>query len=117
MYNRCFLDNILSRALNIELIEGRIPIIDNSAYVLTLDYTIKMLNIHERSECGVPVILEGETGVGKTALVELLSKLWNHSLLLNWNRTRARIADLFQSALATIDKKLDSYKVQQMYWK
>ena len=48
-------------------------------YVLTLDYTLKMLNIHERRQCGVPVIIEGETGVGKTALIEMLSKLWNIS--------------------------------------
>ena len=48
-------------------------------YVLTLDYTIKMLNINERRHCGVPVIIEGETGVGKTALIEMLSKLWNIS--------------------------------------
>ena len=40
-----------------------------------------MLEIHERFECGVPVIIEGETGVGKTALVEMLSILWNDSLL------------------------------------
>lgn len=55
--------------------------IEGSQYVLTLDYTMKMLNIHERRKCGVPVIIEGETGVGKTALVEMLSKLWNHSLI------------------------------------
>ena len=48
-------------------------------YVLTLDYTLKMLNINERRHCGVPVIIEGETGVGKTALIEMLSKLWNIS--------------------------------------
>ena len=42
---------------------------------------LKMLEIHERFECGVPVIIEGETGVGKTALVEMLSILWNDSLL------------------------------------
>ena len=39
-----------------------------------------MLSIHERRECGIPVILEGETGVGKTALISMLSKLWNHAL-------------------------------------
>ena len=38
-----------------------------------------MLNIHERKQCGVPVVIQGETGVGKTALIELLSKLWNVS--------------------------------------
>ena len=61
--------------------QERLPLIDESGYVLTLDYTIKMLSIHERRECQMPVIIEGETGVGKTALVEMLSKLWNYSWL------------------------------------
>lgn len=53
-----------------------------------------MLNIHERAECRVPVIIEGETGVGKTALVEMLSKLWNYSLLREWIVQRTRILDI-----------------------
>ena len=40
-----------------------------------------MLEIHERMKSGIPVIIEGETGVGKTALLEMLSLLWNASLL------------------------------------
>ena len=36
-----------------------------------------MVNIHQRRSCGIPVIIEGETGVGKTALLEMLSILWN----------------------------------------
>ena len=51
---------------------------DNN-YILTLDFVIKMLKIHERRECKVPVVIEGETGVGKTALIEMLSQLWNLS--------------------------------------
>ena len=31
-----------------ELENKRLTLIDNSAYVLTMDYTIKMLNMHER---------------------------------------------------------------------
>ena len=41
-----------------------------------------MLNIHERKECGTPVVIEGETGVGKSFLLELLACLWNES----WNQ-------------------------------
>ena len=36
-----------------------------------------MVNIHERKRCGIPVIIEGETGVGKTSLVHMLSVMWN----------------------------------------
>ena len=67
---------------------------DDSNYVLTLDFAIKMLNINERAECCVPVIIEGETGVGKTALVEMLSKLWNYSLLHEWMMQRSRMVDV-----------------------
>ena len=49
LYSRELLDVYLSRALNVDLEDGRLAAIDDSAYVLTLDYTIKMLNIHERS--------------------------------------------------------------------
>lgn len=55
----------------------RLKIIDESNYVMTLDYALKMINIHERKECGMPVIIEGETGVGKTELLKMLSKFWN----------------------------------------
>ena len=47
--SREVLDGYLSRALSIELEEKHLALIDESNYVLTLDYTIKMLNIHERS--------------------------------------------------------------------
>ena len=71
-----------------------------------------MLNIHERYECGVPVIIEGETGVGKTALVEMLSKLWNQSLLLDWRRKRARIIEFFQRRLGEIETEVSgNYQV------
>ncbi len=99
VYSRDVLDSFLSRALNVELENRRLGIVDDSAYVLTLDYTIKMLNIHERHECGIPVIIEGETGVGKTALVEMLSKLWNQSLLLDWTKQKSRLTDFFHKKL------------------
>ena len=76
-----------------ELEDGRLKTIDKSSYVLTLDYTIKMLNIHERFKCGMPVIIEGETGVGKTALIEMLSKLWNESLLLDWKKQQCLLKE------------------------
>ena len=48
LYSRELLDLYLSRALGVELEDGRLTAIDDSAYVLTLDYVIKMLNIQER---------------------------------------------------------------------
>eukprot|EP00117_Sycon_ciliatum_P002930 scpid215/ scgid3933/ E3 ubiquitin-protein ligase RNF213 len=77
--DRAVLDSYLSCALNVPLENGRLAAIDEENYVLTLDYTVKMLAIHERRMCGVPVVIEGETGVGKTALLHMLSLLWNRS--------------------------------------
>ena len=58
-----------------------------------------MLNIHERRQCGIPVIIEGETGVGKTALINMLSKLWNHALTSEWRKVKGRIVeDLYKKS-------------------
>ena len=108
MHSREFLDKYLSRALNVELKDGRLRPIDDAGYVLTLDYTLKMLNIHERYRCGVPVIIEGETGVGKTALVQMLSVLWNHSLLSSWNKEKGRIHDVLRQRINDLSE--DSYE-------
>ena len=78
----------------------RIKAIDDMKYVLTLDYALKMINIHERRECGIPVIIEGETGVGKTALIEMLSKLWNHAWLSQWETQKSKML------LDDVEKKL-----------
>ena len=61
-----------------------------------------LLTHTHRYHCGVPVIIEGETGVGKTALLEMLSKLWNHSMLLEWKRQRSRLLDFIREKLGAI---------------
>ena len=107
------MDDYLSRALSIQL-DVKTPdgteteikylsAIDDSAYVLTPDYAIKMLDIHERFMCGVPVIIEGETGVGKTALVEMLSKLWNQSILLKLQKQVDRIIEFLKKIVSNIE--------------
>ena len=95
------MDGLLSRALDLPFHQNEpLSIIDDCNYVLTLDYTIKMLNIHERYSCGVPVIIKGETGVGKTALVDMLSRLWNFALLHVWNSERGRIVDAIRDLMS-----------------
>lgn len=44
-------------------------------YELTADNVKKMLAIHMRFRCGIPVIIMGETGCGKTRLVRFLCDL------------------------------------------
>ncbi|XP_074936539.1 E3 ubiquitin-protein ligase rnf213-alpha-like, partial [Phalacrocorax aristotelis] len=45
------------------------------SYQLTLDNAMKMLAIHLRFQCGIPVIIMGETGCGKTKLVQFMCNL------------------------------------------
>ena len=110
--DRKVLDQYLARALGLPLEKGKcLSAIDDSNYVLTLDYTIKMLNIHERYECGVPVIIKGETGVGKTALVEMLSRLWSHALLHLWNKEKGTINDAIRNLVSKkAEDSLDNYQ-------
>ena len=91
------MDKCISRALNVPLQDGRLIAIDEENYVLTLDFTIKMLQIHERYECGEPIILQGETGVGKTSLLQMLSKLWNVSLDMELKRLKERVLEFLQN--------------------
>lgn len=44
-------------------------------YVLTMDNAKKILAIHQRLRVDIPVIIMGETGCGKTKLIEFMSKL------------------------------------------
>ena len=104
LYTRECLDSYISRALDVPLDDkGHLSPVDDSAYILTLDLAVKMLNIHEHAECGIPVIIEGDTGVGKTALVEMLSKLWNYSLLQTWTLCRARLMESIRRKLGGSD--------------
>ena len=59
-------------------------VMDNSAipwtdidpcYVLTIDNLKKMLAIHMRFRCNIPVIIMGETGCGKTRMINFMCKL------------------------------------------
>ncbi|KAK9965830.1 hypothetical protein ABG768_004896 [Culter alburnus] len=47
----------------------------DSTYELTTDNVMKMLAIHMRFRCEIPVIIMGETGCGKTRLVRFLCDL------------------------------------------
>ncbi|XP_055097754.1 E3 ubiquitin-protein ligase RNF213 isoform X3 [Symphalangus syndactylus] len=47
----------------------------DKTYELTTDNMLKMLAIEMRFRCGIPVIIMGETGCGKTRLIKFLSDL------------------------------------------
>ncbi|XP_069786067.1 E3 ubiquitin-protein ligase rnf213-alpha isoform X2 [Narcine bancroftii] len=58
------------RALGIEW-----PHDPDITFELTTDNVLKMLAIHMRFRCGIPVIIMGETGCGKTRLIKFLCEL------------------------------------------
>ncbi|KAL7839146.1 hypothetical protein SRHO_G00258040 [Serrasalmus rhombeus] len=62
--------NIISRVLGVNTVED-----PDDTYQLTLDNVMKMLAIHLRFESDIPVIIMGETGCGKTRLVQFMCDL------------------------------------------
>ncbi|KAJ8345991.1 hypothetical protein SKAU_G00301840, partial [Synaphobranchus kaupii] len=51
------------------------PLDPDETYELNTDNMLKILAIHMRFRCGIPVIIMGETGCGKTRLVKFLCEL------------------------------------------
>ncbi|XP_072501344.1 E3 ubiquitin-protein ligase RNF213 isoform X2 [Notamacropus eugenii] len=51
------------------------PLDPDETYELTIDNVLKILAIEMRFRCGIPVIIMGETGCGKTRLIKFLSDL------------------------------------------
>ena len=51
------------------------PTDPDETYVLTIDNLIKILAIQMRFRCGIPVVIMGETGCGKTRLIRYMCDL------------------------------------------
>ena len=82
--------------------QSGLSVLQNQGYVLTLDYLLKMLSVHERQQCGMPVIISGETGVGKTFLLETLSKLYNHSYQQSLSLWREYLMEYMKQQLRSL---------------
>ncbi|KAI6653840.1 hypothetical protein LOD99_3342 [Oopsacas minuta] len=96
------LEELLAHALSLENSETISKLIHEEEYVLTVDFLLKMLNIHERRMCRYPVVLVGETGVGKTKLLEFLSKLWNKTIHAAYYKTLDSIVDIITKQINQI---------------
>ena len=96
------LEDLLAHAISIENSETISKLIKEEEYVLTVDFLLKMLNIHERRMCKYPVVLVGETGVGKTKLLEFLSKLWNKTVHAAYYKVLDSIVDILKKKINEI---------------
>ena len=99
---RSKLEELLAHALSLESTDSISELINEEEYVLTVDFLLKMLNIHERRMCRYPVVIVGETGVGKTKLLEFLSKLWNKTIHRAYYKTVDAIMDIIKKNIDQI---------------
>ena len=76
-WNRTKMMYILAKVMGIQSPPG--PEFD-PFYVLTIDNLKKMLAIHMRFRCNIPVIMMGETGCGKTRLINFMCKFQANNL-------------------------------------
>lgn len=94
--------------IDVEIDLGTIAAVDEHRFVLTLDFTMKMLCMHERIECRVPCIMEGETGVSKTALTRM------YFILKNLSCMSAQMQDVDNERLrVTVDQLRNLAAAQQ----
>jgi len=67
----------LARGLGILRSERMVRIITQQRYVLTPDFALKLLVLNERRRSGMSVILSGDTGTGKTEMLNLFAVIIN----------------------------------------
>ena len=78
-------------------------------YIFVSDNFIKMVRILLNIEAKIPVILMGETGVGKTKLLEMLATLYGKGTL-RWERLQIHAGTTDQKIVSFIDKVHEKVK-------
>lgn len=74
-------------------------------FCLTGDGLLKLLAVFVRAQCGIPVVLQGECGTGKTHMLRFLCKWMRaelHVLDVHGGTTAAEIEDIFKMAEAAL---------------
>eukprot|EP01047_Picozoa_sp_COSAG01_P033491 COSAG01_NODE_2467_length_7638_cov_4.917230_2_plen_1348_part_01 len=56
-------------------VEQVASVLEQMQFVMVSDFCFKLIHIHERKLAQLPVVIEGETGVGKTYLLDCYSQL------------------------------------------
>jgi len=80
----------------------------DSSYALTLDNILKMIAIFIRVKASIPVIVMGDTGVGKSALIQYLCKLSSikfYSLDVHGGTTEDTICEFLQKPIKRAKKR------------
>ena len=72
---------ILSKTTGIKRTEAEVLKLGGGRFVVTYDTILKMIAIYTRIRCGIPVVLMGECGCGKTALLNYISDYLNVTLI------------------------------------
>ena len=78
-------------------------------YIFVCDNYIKMVRILLNIEAKIPVILMGETGVGKTKLIEVLSELYGNGKCI-WRTLQIHAGITDQEIIDFIDKIIEENK-------
>ena len=88
-------------------------------YIFVSDNFIKMVRILLNIEANIPVILMGETGVGKTKLLEMLATLYGNGEC-NWKRLQIHAGTTDKKIIKFIEKVtqevIDSKKENEKTW-
>ena len=80
-------------------------------YIFVCDNFIKMVRILLNIEAKIPVILMGETGVGKTKILEMLATLYGKGRL-NWKKKEIHAGTTDEEIVAFIDKIIEEDKIE-----
>ena len=80
-------------------------------YIFVCDNFIKMVRILLNIEAKIPVILMGETGVGKTKILEMLATLYGKGRL-NWKKKEIHAGTTDEEIVAFIDKTIEEDKIE-----
>ena len=93
--------------LSVEDLKKKCENLDN--YIFVADNFIKMVRILLNIEAKIPVILMGETGVGKTKLLEMLALLYGKGTL-KWHRLQIHAGTTDKTIVDFIEKTTEEEK-------
>ena len=107
---------IISSLTEIERTKEEAEKLLDGSYCLTKDSVLKMLTIYARIRCGVPVVLLGECGCGKTMLIRYLCAWMGIKLFIldvNGGTTEDDIINIFLTASTYLEDQQNQTNDQQ----